>query len=555
MLNSITINNFKAIQSEKGLTLNNLASVNYLVGENGCGKSSVLETISIFDICRTKKSEESYTFSEDQELHTYENYKIDLLSNIVDSTTEIKLILKDNSDNFTSYNMSFLGNKTSYSPFVSDNNEDFNIFTITMEKSSLTNPVMLTNKNIVKTELNSYLNDKRSSIKDIKECSLGELMFTSQDITKLDMRSTADICPSCPSDLTLDINDFLDNCGVYQYFNCVLSQGRLNCKTFADSVIYIKEKYNVKTFLIEEPECYLHPRLQKLLPKLFDDLSAKLNIQFIVSTHSNYIISEALKPRDKKEDKKEYQKVYHIENGTCAKPEGISKATFELNEFDNINNSLGVKPSDLLFANGVIWVEGPSDAIDIEYWLSLKGINQGQHYEFSFYGGKILSHYTTNIDTKIVKILNINTKAIVYMDSDKKSENDTINETKKRIIKEFSGYTGSKIWVSDGKEIENYISKDMIEKYYKDQIINKKSKIICDKPNIITAFDLNYSKYEPLWIIKCSFESNLVTLSYEANKIDLANWIVSQKYLLDDFECDLKSKIKLYSELIKKWNS
>ena len=543
MLNSIVIKNFKAIQDQP-LELKELASVNYLVGENGCGKSSVLEGISIFDICRTKKPEDLYTFSEDQELHTYKNYKIDLLSNIVDFTTEIKLTLKNNS---TSYNMSFLGNKTCYSPFVSNDNEDFNIFTITMEKSSLTNPVMLTNKNIVKTELKGYLNDKSSSIEYIKECSLGELMFTSQDITKLDMRSTADICPSCPSDLTLDINDFLDNCGVYQYLNCVLSQGRLNCKTFADSVIYIKGKYNVKTFLIEEPECYLHPRLQKLLPGLFNNLSTKLNIQFIISTHSNYIISEALKLDN--------QKVYHIENGTCAKPEGISKATFELNDFDNINNSLGVKPSDLLFANGVIWVEGPSDAIYIKYWLSLKGINQGQHYEFSFYGGKILSHYTTNIDTKIVKILNINTKAIVYMDSDKKSENDTINQTKERIIKEFSGYTGSKIWVSDGKEIENYISKDMIEEYYRNQIINIKSKIIDDKHNVIIAFDLNYSKYEPLWIIKCSFENSLVTLSYEANKIELANWIVNQKYTLENFECDLKSKIELYSELIKKWNS
>jgi AAA15 family ATPase/GTPase len=48
MLDSITIKNFKAIGSE-GLTLNGLTNVNYLVGKNGCGKSSVLENIEFFN--------------------------------------------------------------------------------------------------------------------------------------------------------------------------------------------------------------------------------------------------------------------------------------------------------------------------------------------------------------------------------------------------------------------------------------------------------------------------------------------------------------------------
>jgi AAA15 family ATPase/GTPase len=49
MLDSITIKNFKAIQSPKGLTLTGLKNVNYLVGKNGCGKSSVLENIYLCD--------------------------------------------------------------------------------------------------------------------------------------------------------------------------------------------------------------------------------------------------------------------------------------------------------------------------------------------------------------------------------------------------------------------------------------------------------------------------------------------------------------------------
>ena len=47
MLNSIAITNFKAIGDDP-LILNNLAKVNYLVGKNGYGKSSVLECLHIF---------------------------------------------------------------------------------------------------------------------------------------------------------------------------------------------------------------------------------------------------------------------------------------------------------------------------------------------------------------------------------------------------------------------------------------------------------------------------------------------------------------------------
>lgn len=48
MLDSIEIKNFKRIQGDdKSLILKNLAKVNYLVGKNGCGKSSVLEMIAL----------------------------------------------------------------------------------------------------------------------------------------------------------------------------------------------------------------------------------------------------------------------------------------------------------------------------------------------------------------------------------------------------------------------------------------------------------------------------------------------------------------------------
>ena len=54
MLDSIKINKYKAIQSDYGLTLNNLHNVNYLVGKNGSGKSSVLELLSLINYFKQK---------------------------------------------------------------------------------------------------------------------------------------------------------------------------------------------------------------------------------------------------------------------------------------------------------------------------------------------------------------------------------------------------------------------------------------------------------------------------------------------------------------------
>ena len=46
MLDSIHIKKFKKIQSDQSLNLKDFTDVNYLVGKNGSGKSSILSAIS-----------------------------------------------------------------------------------------------------------------------------------------------------------------------------------------------------------------------------------------------------------------------------------------------------------------------------------------------------------------------------------------------------------------------------------------------------------------------------------------------------------------------------
>ncbi len=129
-----------------------------------------------------------------------------------------------------------------------------------------------------------------------------------------------------------------------------------------------------------------------------------------------------------------------------------------------------LKASDLLQSNCVIWVEGPSDRIYIKKWLELFGGNdleEGLDYQFLYYGGTLLSHYTANVEEKkntdsLIEMLKINRHSYVVMDSDKKSSEDQLKDRVKRIQKEFSNAH----WVTAGKEIENYLPTEALHNYF-----------------------------------------------------------------------------------------
>ena len=127
----------------------------------------------------------------------------------------------------------------------------------------------------------------------------------------------------------------------------------------------------------------------------------------------------------------------------------------------DILDDLDVKASDLLQANGIIWVEGPSDRIYIKRWLEVFGgndVQEGRDYQFAYYGGRLLSHYSVEEDAKdLINILLINRNSAIVIDSDKRSHATSLNATKKRVISEFQE---KKLfaWVTKGKEIENYVA-------------------------------------------------------------------------------------------------
>ncbi len=211
-------------------------------------------------------------------------------------------------------------------------------------------------------------------------------------------------------------------------------------------------------YAFEELENNLHPALQRKLFEYIYKYAQDNDIMIFLTTHSHVAINTFCD--------KEGTQIFHVE-----KQDGVSKM-HKIDDYiskTTLLNDLDVRASDILQSNGIIWVEGPSDRVYIKRWLKIFGgdeIEEGRDYQFLYYGGRLLSHYTAEQDCEdLISILLTNRNAAIVIDSDKRKNNSKINETKKRVKNEFEKY-GAFCWITKGKEIENYLEKEAIEEAF-----------------------------------------------------------------------------------------
>lgn len=276
-------------------------------------------------------------------------------------------------------------------------------------------------------------------------------------------------------------------------------------------------------YAFEELENNLHPALQRKVFEYIYDYAVKKKVHIFITTHSHIAINTYFE--------KENTVLYHVQksNGESSITP-IKDRTARL----DVLSDLDVRASDLFQSNGIIWVEGPSDRVYINRWLKVfcdSEYIEGSHYQFLYYGGKTLSHFT--VDDKLddlISILKTNKNAAIVIDSDKRQENARINSTKARIRKEFDAIGGF-CWITKGKEIENYIPTQALRAMYGESL------------PALGQYDLfpEYidSKFRGFSSKKVSFSKGIVEHITSENSKDIL---------------DLKKQIeKLYS-LIQKWN-
>lgn len=274
-------------------------------------------------------------------------------------------------------------------------------------------------------------------------------------------------------------------------------------------------------FLFEELENNLHPSILRRLLNYLYNIAIKEEVYFFITTHSNVVI-------DLFSSNKNAQLI-HVRN------DGEKTSVINANntkQFLSILDDLDFRASDILQSNFLLWVEGPSDRIYINHWLKEKSpeLLENLHYTIMFYGGKLLSHLTVDDEAldNFIKVSKINRNTGIIIDSDKKKKSDEINKTKQRIKSEFEKEYYF-VWVTEGKEIENYISMDIINQI---------------KPK----FDLNneIKNNQFASIPKQIFKDKTI------DKIKLAKEVI--QYQPDWSVLDLDSKVQSLIDSIKKAN-
>ncbi len=243
---------------------------------------------------------------------------------------------------------------------------------------------------------------------------------------------------------------------------------------------YIKDEkdfnYNSLCLIIDEFDMNMHQNLSSTVFKSIIEISnvKSTNNQIILSSHSNSFIDQC-------------ENVDISINNICLSEKSLSSVQLITNKKDLITafKEIGYKPSSFFISNGIIWVEGPSDIIYINFLIKIYSrfhgndeFIRGKHFDFILYGGSNIKHHNLSdyFTDNFINILNINPNCFIVFDRDNygTSKANSSENNKKKIIEALNNE--DKYFMTQGSYIEYYLEQSDLQTF-ESKIKNKRSKV------------------------------------------------------------------------------
>lgn len=248
---------------------------------------------------------------------------------------------------------------------------------------------------------------------------------------------------------------------------------------------FLRDSQEGALVLLDEPDRHLHPTFQRILLNLISSEIAAKKIQVILTTHSSTLLNPELLETHKAQ---------------------LFVATRDrftlLDDARHLLDDLGVKSSDLVQSNGIIWTEGPSDRIYIKTWLELyaKENNLPQffediHYSIVPYGGALIKHLSFSKHTpNQVNLDALNHNWFIHIDSDLRNENHSLQKEKQRILAEAESINRkTNVWITQGYTMEYYLPAPFDKKVIQEK--NGTITITCSKVELAQQFRKNITAW------------------------------------------------------------